>query len=387
LDKAYQNFLENKSNLHYQFQQFCESESSWLNDFALFMVIKKENGRKPWFQWDEEYKLRRPKAMEEYIQTHSDEINKVKWIQFIFSKQWKELKDYCNNLGIQLIGDLPFYVSYDSSDAWSHKEIFAIDEHGNRTGMAGVPPDTFSTDGQLWGMPVFKWDVLKERGYDWWIERIKKNKELFDLVRIDHFRAFAEYWEVPAGEDTAKNGLWKPGPGSEFFETIKDKLGELPFVAEDLGEVDDKVFNLRDEFDLPGMKVLQFAFGDDMTESNYIPHNYEQNFIVYTGTHDNDTIKGWYKYTDEKTRKRVEQYIGKPVQESDVNIILARLAYGSVARIAILPLQDVLGLDETARMNVPASGENNWTWRLLPGEVGPEAERLLQEWTWLYNRG
>jgi 4-alpha-glucanotransferase len=263
-----------------------------------------------------------------------------------------------------------------------------LDEAGNRTGIAGVPPDAFSADGQLWGMPVFKWDVLKEENYQWWIDRIHVNRELFDLVRIDHFRAFADYWEVPGNEQTAKNGQWKKGPGADFFETVEKELKELPFVAEDLGEVNEAVFNLRDQFKLPGMKILQFAFGEDMPASDYIPHNYSENFLVYTGTHDNNTMKGWYrKDADEATRKRIEQYLGRSVNEQDIHLIMARLAYSTTARIAILPMQDILGLDESARMNVPSSGSDNWAWRLNPGQLNAEVEQQLQERTWLYNRG
>jgi 4-alpha-glucanotransferase len=253
--------------------------------------------------------------------------------------------------------------------------------------MAGVPPDSFSADGQLWGMPVFNWEALKQTGYHWWIERLKKNIELFDLVRLDHFRAFAAYWNVPEGETTAKNGQWVQGPGAEFFAAVEKALGSLPFVAEDLGDIDEDVLNLRDEFKLPGMKVLQFAFGEDMPQSDYIPHNYDKNFLVYTGTHDNNTTIGWYKTdADEGIKNRINQYIADDVSAENVHHVFARLAYGSVASIAILPIQDVLGLDETARMNVPSSAENNWAWRLTPGQINQGTEKLLLEWTRTYNR-
>src|SRR4029078_958503 len=261
----------------------------------LYAALKKQNGGKPWYEWEDGFKKRSDEALQKISNDHLDEIRKIKWLQFIFFKQWKELKDYCNNMNIQLIGDMPFYVSYDSSDVWANKEIFALDENGNRTGIAGVPPDAFSADGQLWGMPVFKWDVLKERNYDWWIERLKKNIELFDIVRLDHFRAFDEYWEVRPDAATAKHGQWKPCPGKDFFETVQKELGQLPFIAEDLGEITPSVYQLRDAFGLPGMKVLQFAFGDDMPRSPHINHHHDQNFIVYTGTHDNNTTAGWYR--------------------------------------------------------------------------------------------
>jgi malto-oligosyltrehalose synthase/4-alpha-glucanotransferase len=384
LNKAFWSYL--KSDNRTGFEEFCTRESYWLDDFALFTLLKQLNQGMPWFQWKDEYKLRDAKALQTLQEDHPDEIYRIKWLQYIFSKQWRGLKAYCNERNISLIGDLPIYVSYDSADVWSNREIFAIDEDGNATGVAGVPPDAFSDDGQLWGMPVFKWDVLKERNYDWWIDRIKRNRELFDLIRIDHFRAFSAYWEVPAGEPTARNGEWKPGPGSDFFTAIQNELGELPFIAEDLGDVDDTVFALRDEFILPGMKVLQFAFGNDLPRSVHIPHNHSGNFIVYTGTHDNNTTRGWYKTADEQTKRSLEEYAGKPVNEDEVHWVLAKMAYASVARIVILPMQDVLNLDETARMNIPASAENNWAWRLVPGQADRPMEDKLRHLVYLYNR-
>jgi malto-oligosyltrehalose synthase/4-alpha-glucanotransferase len=387
-DEAYKNFVSaDFGQLREDFQQFCLKEKSWLDDFALYSVLKKQNGGKPWYEWETDLKQRSTEALQQFSIAHADDINKVKWLQFIFFRQWKELKDYCNNMNIQLIGDMPFYVSYDSSDVWANKEIFALDENGNRTGMAGVPPDAFSADGQLWGMPVFKWDVLKETNYDWWIERFKKNIELFDIVRLDHFRAFDEYWEVPARETTAKNGQWKQCPGKDFFETVQKQLGELPFIAEDLGEITPSVYQLRDAFRLPGMKVLQFAFGGDMPQSPHISHHHEQNFIVYTGTHDNNTTVGWYKTeADEEMKKRMNEYLARPFDEKEVHKELGRLAYASVGKIVILPMQDVLGLDEASRMNKPSSAENNWDWRLVPGQLSANAESLLKEWVYLYDR-
>ncbi|CAA9485755.1 MAG: GH77 [uncultured Segetibacter sp.] len=295
-EKAWQNFTHGKQNkLHKEFEKFCKKEADWLDDFALYMVLKHEHGSKPWFEWPEEFKLRDKKAIHKLLAGSKDAFEKMKWLQFIFSKQWKDLREYCNNKGIKFFGDLPFYISYDSVDVWSHPHLFSLDKEGNMIGMAGVPPDAFSDDGQLWGMPVFLWDVLKKHHYDWWIERFKKNMELFDLLRLDHFRAFADYWEVPAKEKTARNGKWKPGPGADFFKAVKKALGDLPFIAEDLGEINDPVYELRDEFSFPGMKVLMFAFGDEMPKNPYVPHNYSENFVAYTGTHDNNTIRGWYR--------------------------------------------------------------------------------------------
>ena len=387
-DTAYKSFVSGKfAELENEFEQFCSKEKSWLNDFALYAVLKKQNGGKPWYAWEHDFKQRTNEALQNFSLDHEEEINKTKWLQFIFFRQWNELKEYCNNMNIQLIGDIPFYVSYDSADVWANKELFALDENGNCTGVAGVPPDAFSDDGQLWGMPVFKWDVLKERNYDWWMERLKKNIELFDIARLDHFRAFDEYWEVPAGETTAKSGQWKPGPGKDFFETMQRELRELPFIAEDLGEITQTVYHLRDTFHLPGMKVLQFAFGGDMPHSTHIPHHHHQNFIVYTGTHDNNTTAGWYKTeTDDETKKRINRYLRKSVHENEIHKELGQLAYSSVGKMVILPMQDVLGLDENSRMNKPSSGENNWSWRLLPGQLTNEAEDQLKEWAFIYDR-
>ncbi len=369
-----------------EFSNFCATESGWLNDFALYTVLKEQYNGAPWFHWPEPYKQRQEDALERLTNLHTDQLDKIKWLQFIFSRQWKNLKAYCNQLGIQLFGDLPFYIGYDSADVWSNREIFCLNEEGGMTGQGGVPPDAFSDEGQLWGMPVFRWDVLKSRQYDWWIDRLKKNMELFDLVRLDHFRAFAEYWEVPEGAVTAKNGAWMPGPGADLFKTAKKQLGSLPFIAEDLGVIDDKVYKLRDEFNLPGMKILQFAFDDDMDKNPYLPHNYTENFIVYTGTHDNNTVLGWYHHEGRNSHRQLAQYAGREVSENTVNEVMADMAYASVAKTVILPMQDVLGLNETARMNKPSSTKSNWSWRLMPGAITPETEERVKTLTQKFHR-
>jgi malto-oligosyltrehalose synthase/4-alpha-glucanotransferase len=387
LQIAFEKFTSRKDNDLDEFEQFCKDESEWLGDYADYTLLKEINNKKPWYEWADEYRLRDEKALNQLSKEHNEELKKIKWIQYIFNKQWTEVKKYSNKNKIKLIGDLPFYVSCDSADVWAHKEIFEVDEAGKIITMAGVPPDAFSSDGQLWGMPVFKWDVLKSTNYKWWIDRIRRNRELVDLIRIDHFRAFADYWSVPSGEKSAKNGIWKEGPGSDFFNVVKEQLGELPFIAEDLGEVNERVFELRDAFQLPGMKVLQFAFGEDMPLSDYIPHNYTDNFVVYTGTHDNNTVKGWYsKEADPNTKKRIEQYLGAATSPEDIHIALSRLAYSSTARMVILPVPDVLGLGEEARMNKPASIDNNWSWRILPDQLYNPSMNNLLEWVWLFNR-
>ena len=384
---AWQNKLQSGKIQDESFEAFCNEERYWLNDYALYVLLKQINDGKPWYEWPAEFKFRDQKALVKLNKENMQQLDAIKWFQFIFYEQWRDLKKFCNDQGIQLIGDLPIYISYDSSDVWSNREIFSLDEQGNRVGVAGVPPDAFSDEGQLWGMPVFKWDVLKTSAYGWWIERLKSNRRLFDLIRLDHFRGFSDYWEVNASETTAKYGEWKAGPGSDFLRAVREALGELPFVAEDLGDIDEPVLQLRDEFNLPGMKVLQFGFGDDVGESEHIPHNYEQNFIVYPGTHDNNTTRGWFRTeTSPETRERINEYFGKVVAETEIADSLCKLAMSSVAKTAIIPTQDLLGLDESARMNIPSVGENNWTWRLLPNQLTYEAEQKLLGWTVMYNR-
>lgn len=385
LDSAFEKFLS--LNNDQKFEHFCKNESDWLNDFAFYSLLKHLFENKPWFEWPAEFSLKKEEALKKLEDKHSIKIKKIKWIQFVFNEQWTEVKKYSNSNKIKLIGDLPFYVSYDSADVWANKEIFSLDEGGQMVMVAGVPPDAFSSEGQLWGMPVYNWEALKSTKYKWWVDRIRRNRELFDIIRIDHFRAFADYWAVAAGEQSAINGKWEEGPGKDFFNSLNEQLGELPFIAEDLGEVNDKVFDLRDSFKLPGMKVLQFAFGEDMPTSDYIPHNYKENFVVYTGTHDNNTVKGWFtKEADDNTKKRIEQYLSTPVSENNIHQLLIRLAYSSTAKIVIIPMQDLLGLYEDARMNKPASIENNWSWKLLPEQLNTSEIVKLAEWTKLYNR-
>lgn len=388
LNIAYHNFKTgNFTALNRQFEQFIKQEANWLNDYALYLALKQHHNNAPWYRWPSQFSQRKLAALSRFVVQYSEEIEQIKWYQFIFQLQWQALKAHCSVLNIKLFGDLPFYVSHDSVDVWANPNSFCIDADGNMTGIAGVPPDYFNADGQLWGMPVYRWDVMKSKGYDWWINRLRKNLQLFDLLRLDHFRAFSAYWDVPAGEDTARNGQWKPGPGSDFFKAVKAALGDIPFIAEDLGDIDPPVFVLRDEFEFPGMKVLQFAFGDELPDSLYIPHNYQENYLVYTGTHDNNTTVGWFSQdTSKAVRKQVEQYTGQSAKAKNIHDVLGRVAYASTAKIAILPMQDVLGLDETARMNNPASAKNNWTWRITPNYVVDDIEIKLLEWVKLYNR-
>jgi 4-alpha-glucanotransferase len=387
LAKAFENFVQQDSLHHQAFFLFCEKEKHWLDDFTLFQLLKIKHEGLPWFNWTDEYKKRNAEALENFSTQHRDELQKLKWYQYIFNIQWTALKGYCNRNNTKLIGDIPFYVSYDSADVWSAQHLFSLDNQAECTGVAGVPPDAFSDDGQLWGMPTFNWQAMEADGYQWWIERLRRNVELFNITRLDHFRAFAAYWKVPAGSTTAISGQWIIGPGKKFFEVIKKEFPKLPFVAEDLGDIDDDVLNLRDEYDLPGMKVLQFAFDHNMARNPYMPHNYDKNFLVYTGTHDNNTTIGWWKtQPDLHVHRLLEHYTGQIVNEGNAHIIMMRLAYASVAKIAIVPMQDVLGLDEKSRMNTPSSSNGNWVWRMMPHQLNADAENLIRGLTEMYNR-
>ena len=387
-DQAYQRFQEgNFDELEQEFNLFCENEDFWLDNFVLYTVLKFEHDGTPWYEWPEEFKKRDEQTLKRFAVENDQQLQKEKWLQYLFFKQWHDLKNYCHKRSIQLLGDLPFYISYDSVDVWANPQLFSLDENSQMVGVAGVPPDYFNADGQLWGMPVFRWEVMKENNYAWWVRRIRKNMELFDELRLDHFRAFADYWEVPSTEKTAINGEWKTGPGSEFFKVMQQQLGELPFVAEDLGEITEAVYQLRDEFNLPGMKVLQFAFGDDMPGSPHIPHNYTPNHFAYTGTHDNNTSVGWFfKDTDPDAVERLSQYANTKLNRQNVHWNLIRLAYSSVAKTVVVPVQDVLGLDERARMNTPASTEKNWSWRMQPDELNSTLAKKLRKMALFYNR-
>lgn len=369
------------------YRRFRTRERDWLEDYALFAALQERFGNEPWYRWPHEFRMRDAPALERFAAEHAEELDKIRFLQFIFQLQWSELKGYCNRKGIDLLGDVPFYVSHHSADVWANRELFHLDGEGGMSGVAGVPPDYFNADGQLWGMPVFRWDTLRDRDYDWWIRRIRRNLELYDLVRLDHFRAFSAYWEVPPGSETARDGSWKTGPGADFFSAVRREVGALPFLAEDLGDIDEPVYRLRDEFGLPGMKVLQFAFGDDMPRSLNAPHHYTRNFFVYTGTHDNNTARGWFRTeAGEEHRRNIAAYTGIRPTEQDIHRVLARLAYASVAGTIILPMQDLLGLDETARMNTPAETQGNWFWRLKEGQAGRAEEEQLAAWTAAFGR-
>lgn len=387
LDKAYSNWLNNSTKDDEDtFTAFSEQQAYWLTDYALYTVLKNIHNNKPWYEWPDQYRNRETKSLDEISHAHADEISKVKWIQMIFDRQWRQLNDYCESLQIKLIGDTPFYVAHDSADVWCNREIFAVDEKGQLTQVAGVPPDLFNDEGQLWGMPLFKWNVLKKNNYSWWIERLKRNLDYFDIIRLDHFRAFSSYWSVPAGSANAKSGKWETGPGKDFFDAVKNTFGNLPFIAEDLGEIDDNVYILRDELQLPGMNVLQFAFGDDTWQSPYLPHLHTTNSLTYTGTHDNNTTRGWFRELSAAERKNISDYLGIKVTEKNISDHLCRTAYMSVARLTIIPMQDVLDLSTDARMNMPATAGDNWQWRLKKELLTRNIEKKLNHWCRCFGR-
>lgn len=354
------------------FKKFESNNSYWLEDFSLFMAVKKKHGDVSWFEWGSEVRKRKPEIIEKYRNELLEDINFHKFLQYIFEKQWLSLKSYANKKGIKIIGDIPIYVAADSSDVWSQPELFKFDKDGRLSAVAGCPPDGFSATGQLWGNPLYDWQYHKKTGYDWWIKRIKRCAELYDVVRIDHFRAFDEYYSIPFGERTAENGQWKKGPGIGFFRELEKKLGQLNIIAEDLGFITDSVKELLEDSGYPGMKVIEFAF-DSREESDYLPYTYDKNCVVYTGTHDNETIRGWYENMDRDDKiKSIEYMDNKATPLSEVHWDFIRLAMLSVADTCIIPMQDYLGLDNSARINTPSTLGGNWQWRLLPYEVTKE---------------
>ena len=384
LQKAAHNFQRERPSKYWaDFQQFCADNENWLADFALFMALKHSHGGAPWNSWEWELASRQPEALQAARERLATDIFAQKYYQYRFFHQWETLKNYSNKQGVKIIGDIPIFVAFDSADLWANPERFLLDEQLQPTAVAGVPPDYFSPTGQLWGNPLYRWDVMAKEGYSWWLERLTQTLKMVDIVRLDHFRGFEAYWKIPAGEETAIKGEWKQGPGKEFFHTVKDVLGELPIIAEDLGFITDGVRELRDAFDLPGMKILQFAFASDAS-NRYLPHTCLPNAVIYTGTHDNETTMGWYQSRGEKEKEKLHTYLG-PVSEA-INWALIRLAYRSVVDTAIIPLQDVLGLDNKARMNTPAKPSGNWGWRFSTDDLLPQYRHKLRKLALTYGR-
>ena len=380
---AFLNFRKNFQRFQNNFSSFLDEHGWWLNDYALFRTLKEKNDGLAWNEWDLELVRRNRQRIDEIMHKYHEEIDFQRFLQFMFFRQWHQLKNYANSNGIRIIGDIPLYVSLDSVDVWANQDIFLLDEDGCPTQVGGVPPDYFSETGQLWGNPVFDWHRLEQRGFDWWLARIHFNLRMFDQVRIDHFRGLESFWSVPAGEETAIVGEWVPAKGHQMLSRLKEHLPVLNVIAEDLGIITPEVEKLRRDFDLPGMKVLQFAFGSDST-NEHLPHNFETNFIAYTGTHDNDTSLGWFDSLGKKERRFLRKYISGSGKQFVQNFMEA--AWASVARTAISPMQDVLGLDSTARMNTPGIASGNWGWRFDWPQLRNNHKVFLKKITEKYNR-
>lgn len=367
------------------YTSFVMDEQDWLDDYALFTALKDKFGGRTWTEWDEDIKLRSPEALKKWREELKDEIKFVKFVQYIFFRQWDRFHRYCNKNGIQIIGDIPIYVSPDSADVWAQPELFELDERRNPKRVAGVPPDYFSATGQLWGNPLYNWEEMHRTGYKWWLARIGKAKENYDMLRIDHFRAFDTYYAIPAGHKTAEHGTWEKGPGMELFNAIKNDLGDVNIIAEDLGEIFDSVKVLLKDTGFPGMRVLQFGFNPDNTDNDHLPHNYPVNCCAYTGTHDNAPIMQWYREADAATRAMAKRYL-KPNFFERFNMCCIRTVYASPASLAIIPMQDILGLGKESRMNVPSTVGGNWSWRMLSGKLTPQIAEKLHDLTVTYFR-
>ena len=369
--------FEKRSSDHPSYDVFCSSNAAWLEDFALYSAIKRTRRERPWTEWEPELRARDPQALDRARQALRREIDQQRFEQFLFARHWLSLKGHCATLGVALIGDLPIFVAHDSADVWAHRDLFFLDEQGQPTVIAGVPPDYFSATGQRWGNPLYRWNDATLR---WWLSRFAALLSMFDVLRLDHFIGFTRYWEIAASEPTAMNGRWVPGPGAKLFE----KLGDAPLIAEDLGAVTPEVTALRDKFGFPGIKLLQFAFGTDPQAPTFLPYNYDRNSVAFTGTHDNDTTRGWFEKLDEKERRTALDYLGTSVR-SEIHWDMVRAVWSSVANVAIAPIQDLLGLGTEARMNLPGTSQGNWEWRLteLPGA---QVQTRLKELTQIYGR-
>jgi 4-alpha-glucanotransferase len=378
------------------FDRFCQDAASWLDDYALFMALKDAHRGAMWTAWDPLLRRRDPQALSEWSRKLAPKLNAYKYWQFEFFRQWEQLKSHCQQRGIRFMGDVPIYVAHDSADVWAHPDLFYLDESGSPTVVSGVPPDYFSATGQLWGNPIYRWDLLAASGYKWWIERFRASLGLFDVVRLDHFRGFEAYWEIAAAETTAINGLWVKGPGEEFLSTLQKAFGELPFVAENLGVITPPVEKLRQQFGLPGMSLLQFAFGTDPQGPSFRPHNYHRDLVAYTGGHDNDTTVGWWSSsgvgdstrTPEDVRREhafARAYLGLS-DDAEIHWAMIRAVLASIADVAIIPLQDLLGLGGEARMNLPGRVSGNWKWRYRRDALTADLAARLKSLAIIYDR-
>lgn len=364
-----------------EFEIFRQENDSWLKDFAFFMAMKQAHNLRPWTEWPAAQRDRQPQALVAFQDANKDGIiEQHAFDQFLFFRQWTALKEYANQGGIQIIGDVPIYVAHDSADVWVNPDLFFLDKTGNPTVVSGVPPDYFSETGQLWGNPIYRWDLHAKNGFKWWIQRMEAVLRQIDVIRLDHFRGFAGYWEVPAGAETAMNGRWLPGPGKPLLTTLKDALGALPLIAEDLGVITPDVEELRDDFNLPGMKIFQFGL-EGGNDDPFVPHNFNQHCVAYTGTHDNDTSAGWYRNAVPEHQAFARYYLGlsdNPTDTEIAHMMMDRL-WHSVSTFVLAPMQDVLGLGTADRMNYPGTTSGNWQWRMSPDALTPEVEAWLKE--------
>ena len=385
LTTAYQN-VRTKLADDADFQRFCRDHAHWLDDYSLFVALREHFKEIQWKDWPEKLRDRDPHALKEANEQFADRVYMAKFFQFLFFQQWFSLKAYCTNKNIRLIGDIPIYVSADSADLWSHSDLFKLDAEKNPIYVAGAPPDYFSETGQRWGNPVYKWEEMQSTQFEWWLKRLSHNFEMFHTVRLDHFRGFVAYWEIPAEEETAVKGKWIPAPAMEFFGTVRKQFPDFPIIAEDLGMITPDVAEVIEHFQFPGMKILLFAFGGDLPKNPYAPHNYTRNCVVYTGTHDNNTIHGWLnKEASNEDKQRLFEYLGNE-DHSTVHWDLVRLAMTSVADLVIVPMQDLLGLGQEARMNLPSRAKGNWEWRILPEQMSQELAEMLAKLTWISGR-
>ncbi len=363
--------------------ELFKQQKTWLEDYVLFVALQEVLNEPVWTKWPSKYRDRDAEALKAFALKHDRLLEEMRFGQFIFSVQWKRLHDYAQQKGIKIMGDVPIFVAHNSADVWVNRELFELDKRGFPRRVAGVPPDYFSKEGQLWGNPLYDWERHAQTQYDWWMNRLGNLAEMVDIIRLDHFRGFAKYWRVPAGEKTAIKGSWEPGPGADLFRTIENALGKLPIIAEDLGVITPDVVALREAFDLPGMKILQFAF-DSGEDNNYLPHTYDKNCVVYTGTHDNDTTRGWFDKASDDDKHQVRTYL--QTDGNDICWDFIHAAWSSVANMAMVPLQDLLALDSEARMNTPSTLGNNWTWRFTWDMIPQDALERLNLFTKIYGR-
>lgn len=381
LRRAYERAVKEQSH---EILAFKEENIDWIDDYSLYMAVKTDHDLRSWQEWDEDIKLRKPKAIKYYRDNFEDEINFWVYLQYEFFKQWNRLKKYAKDNDIEIIGDIPIYVAEDSADVWANSNLFLLDEELIPTKVSGCPPDAFSETGQLWGNPIYDWKAMEDSEFYWWIKRIEANYRLYDIIRIDHFRGFESYWQVAYGEKTAIDGEWVKGPGMKLFDAIRSELGDISVIAEDLGFLTDEVLDFREKSGFPGMKVLQFAF-DAREESDYIPHSYVKNCVVYTGTHDNDTVDGWFENTDKDDVELAIKYL-KLNKDEGYNWGFIRGAWSSVANLAVAQMQDFLGLGDEARMNIPSTLGGNWQWRLKKEDLTDELAEKINDITKLYGR-